>query len=214
MLIVIEGPDGSGKTMLVPKLKEKMERSNSDKKVSIYRFPSENFLGQAIRRHLKGELALAEMDKQIPADEDQLFFQCAMVTDRYVHALEIKDKLAAGETVILERWWQSGFAYGAAFGLDEEFLEKSQASLPQADVNILLDVEPDVARKRQPSGSDDEYEKKAWLRPKVRDNYLRLWTRRQHGGPGRWPILNANVTMEEVFMTAWGELVTTAQKSW
>lgn len=219
MLVAIDGPDGAGKSTLVARLKEKVERSSA-RVVSVYRFPSETLLGKTIRKILGGTLALMEKDSvtarwtgaEMIAEASPLILQCAMTTDRYAIADEIKAKIAAGEVVILDRWWQSGFAYGSAFGLSEKFLIDSQSALPEADANILLDVSPEVAISRRPVPTD-EYEKMEWLREKVRDNYMRLWNERRSIDPLRWRILNANAKAEEVFIMAWGLMVAIAQRA-
>lgn len=209
-LIVIEGIDSSGKATQVRMLAQAVDDRGS---VGIvYSFPRyATPVGQVILRHLKGYIAMMyehtidSSDHTIDgltvhrvAPEDALVFQCLMVADKMDAACEIENALLVGHTVICDRWWQSAYAFGAADGLDPSWLARVHNELPQATMNIFIDVPPEEALRRRPEARD-RYEKNRELQAKVRANYELLW---KDAGPD-YVKIDGLGTPEEVHARIW-----------
>jgi dTMP kinase len=192
MFIVIEGIDLIGKTTQHELLVEYLGRRG--RLVSSYSFPSRDSpTGEAIRDHLRGDVALTIQDDTLGlsnvSPHDALAFQCLQVVDKYAAAPEIARALSVGRTVVACRWWQSAYAYGCAAGLDEDWVWRTVGCLPRADVNILLDLDPTRVRRR-PGSSPDRLEADLTLQARVRAKYLHVWSR-SSGERGLWAVVDA-----------------------
>lgn len=180
-LIVIEGTDAAGKATQVKKLAERFDSLGST--TAVYSFPRyDTVVGKAILRHLKGEIELMEEEidaessrSHIPAPEDALAFQALCSVDKYDAAVDIEAHLGLGRVVICDRWWQSALCFGASDGLDEDWLHRIHTGLPQAWLNIFIDVPPEEALRRRPEARD-RYERDREKQKVVRANYEKLWT--------------------------------------
>lgn len=115
------------------------------------------------------------------APEDALVLQALFLADKMAASMEIMHAAGRGHTVILDRWWQSAFAYGVADGLDEKWLCAIHYTLPTVNMNIFIDVPPEEAFKRRPEARD-RYERDREKQKAVRTNYERLWA--ANAGPG------------------------------
>jgi dTMP kinase len=205
MLIVFEGGDAAGKNEMSSRLAAHVQH-NLGKPVLHMTFPRyKTPLGQAILRHLQQQIKVIAFDKEsfaiVPAPEDALVFQCMMVADKAHAASEIEDALDQGITVICDRYWQSAYAFGKSDGLDEEWLFQVHDMLPQADLNIFLDLDPKEAAKRRP-GFRDRYEEDRNAQDRVRENYQKLWRSMQAMSVTNlpsWPIVDASKTVQAVF---------------
>ena len=125
-LIVLEGPDGAGTTKHSKLLAERLSREGHD--VVLTAEPTDGPIGLQIRSMLKG-------DHLPDAATVQLLF-CA---DRADHvARVIAPALAAGKTVITDRYALSTIVYGAAQGLDRDWLQSINDAFPKPDVIFLL----------------------------------------------------------------------------
>ena len=89
-------------------------------------------------------------------------------------------------------------------GLSPELATRIQAgALPQADVNILIDISVEESFKRRPERRD-RYEVDADYMQKVRNGYLRLWGERgDRGGKyaadcDRWVVVDGIGALNEV----------------
>jgi thymidylate kinase len=81
--------------------------------------------------------------------------------------------LADGRAVVVDRYVASGVAYGAAQGLDRDWMVCVERGLPTADLTILLDTTPEVSLSRK-SASRDAYEARTDLLVRARHAYLDL----------------------------------------
>jgi len=93
-------------------------------------------------------------------------------------------ELARGTILLCDRYLASSIAYGEAQGLDAAWLTEIQKYLPQPDLTVLLDIEPQVSASRK-TADRDKYERDLALLGRVRTSYLR-----QAAAPG-WLRLDA-----------------------
>jgi dTMP kinase len=155
----------------------------------LFSFPryAELPVGPAIRRSLQQE---AQGDAN-------LVYQCLNIADKLDAAYAIRKHLSEGVHVVCDRWIPSSYCYGAADGLDTGWLERMHASLPQADLNILLDVAPEEALRRRPEARD-RYEKDRTKQEAVRANYEALWARNMYSSSAGWIVVDGALPVDEV----------------
>jgi dTMP kinase len=172
LLVVFEGLDQSGKQTQAERLRDRLVAAG--RTLRLLSFPSyETHLGAEIGRALKGE-------RDYAADTMQLLY----VANRFEWKPEIVRELAQGTVVVCDRYLASSIAYGEAFGLDGQWLTDIQRYLPQPDLTVLLDIDPQVSASRK-TADRDKYERDLALLGRVRESYLR-----QASGP-RWLRLDA-----------------------
>jgi dTMP kinase len=219
MFIVLEGCDAAGKNTQAERLRVRLERMGRE--VAAFSFPRyKTELGEAIRRHLHKEILVAEgvevgiradVAMQTRAPEDPLVFQSMMVTDKYDAAPDIEAALKRNAVVVCDRWWQSAYCYGAADGLAKEWLLRAHQRLPQADLNVWIDVSIEEAHRRRPKARD-RYEEDREKQATVRENYRALWGAVDdplNAPPrhGRWLHVNGEGSKEVVHEEIWQHIV-------
>ena len=172
LLVVFEGLDQSGKQTQAERLRDRLVAAG--RTVRLLSFPSyDTHIGGEIARALKGE-------RDYAADTMQLLY----VANRFEWKPEIEHELAKGTVVVCDRYLASSVAYGEAFGLDGHWLLEIQRYLPQPDLTVLLDIDPQVSATRK-TADRDKYERDLALLGRVRASYLR-----QAAAP-RWLHLDA-----------------------
>jgi len=193
MLVVIEGCDAAGKAVQSRILSNDLSTVH----ISFPRYSGP--VGDAIGKHLRGELEVVDrINGGKKSEYDALYLQALLSLDRYIEAADIKRILGDCKHIVCDRYWQSSFCYGAADGLDEKMLMDAHKSLPQADINILLDVSVAEAKRRRPKARD-RYEENAEKMEIVRANYLRLWATMKNFEPrNEWHIINGEDTVTSV----------------
>ncbi|KAK9494105.1 thymidylate kinase-domain-containing protein [Lipomyces doorenjongii] len=139
LLVVFEGLDRAGKTTQCQLLYEKLAKRLGAGRVRVQKVPDRSTqIGQAINAYLVSQTHL-------PDHAIHLLFSA----NRWELRESILSSLAAGQTVILDRYVPSGVAYSLAKGIPDMSLEWCIApdrGLPQPDVTIFLDVDPDNAK--------------------------------------------------------------------
>jgi len=163
LLIAFEGLDQSGKEtqarLLADRLRERGHRPR------IIAFPDDTTpIGQEIRRALAG-------GREYGPDVMQLLY----VANRYERKPDLERWLGDGEIILCDRYAASSVAYGAAQGLDPDWLGDIQRFLPVPALTLLLDIAPETAVARKASGRD-RYERDLALLARVRDSYHRQAT--------------------------------------
>lgn len=166
LFIAFEGIDGSGKSTQVKLLSDSFKKAGH--KVYSTFEPTDSPIGSVIRNIFKHRI---EADHRVIAG---LF-----VADRLDHLLNktngILKKLEDGYTVITDRYYFSSYAYhGTHMSLDWVIEANSlSADLLRPDLNIYIDISPDISMKRLNNGrsSIELYETIENLR-NVRDKYL------------------------------------------
>lgn len=158
--IVLEGPDGSGKTTQVERLAATLEAEGRE--VLRTQETTDGPVGQLIMTLLREHRALK------PAAMQLLFS-----ADRADHVEnDIKPALAAGKTVVCSRYRHSTIAYSRALGIDFEWLTRVNEPFPKADKTIVLlpplEVCAELIRQRKTA---DAYEKALDLQKRVHESY-------------------------------------------
>jgi dTMP kinase len=196
MLISIEGLDSSGKNTQAARLAKRLD-------AALFSFPRyDTPLGDAIKRILTESVGLLHLNSigTLTMDSaEPLVLQACMLADKYDAASSIRTILKT-RSVVCDRWIPSSYCYGKADGLDGARLERMHSSLPEADINIFLDVSPEEALRRRPEARD-RYERDREKQVAVRANYKELWRRNVPdtvGGRMKWVEVNGEGTVEEV----------------
>ncbi len=164
-LIVFEGIDGSGKTTQSKALHAQLLDLGIGSR--WFREPGDSPAGRRIR-----ELAMTE-ELLSPEAELALF-----VSDRRENVSQnLLPGIAAGQIIILDRYYFSSACYQAARGLDMgSILSLHSRFAPQPDLAIYIDVEVEAALARISKGRNSRairFEIGDYL-AKVRANYLCL----------------------------------------
>ncbi len=156
MFIVFEGIDGSGKSSVIARLKESLEKAG--RKVKVTAEPTDGAIGKYISR----------TDGLNPEAEALLF-----TADRSMHTEQVKGWMDEGYTVICDRYFGSTLAYQSAAGMDMEWLKSINSKvIIRPDITILMDIDPEISLKRvSERGEMSRFEKLDYLR-KVRQAYL------------------------------------------
>lgn len=134
LVIAIEGLDGAGKTTVAHKLLEALQRCGYD---STYTY-------EPYYSYIREIFEYSTM-KLTPIVEALL-----MIADRYAHYEEvIKREVELGRIVILDRYKYSTLAYQGAAGVPVEWLQELQKYLPNPDLSIYLDIDPEEGLRRK-----------------------------------------------------------------
>lgn len=188
--ITLEGGDGSGKTTQTNLLAEWL--TGKGRTIVRTREPGGSEVGQLIRDivlHHRGDIA--------PRAEALLY-----AADRAHHvSTVVRPALARGEIVLQDRYLDSSVAYqGAGRVLDatqirDLSLWAAEDALP--DLTILLDLDPDAARKRLDS-ADKPFDRleaeKGEFHRRVREAFLALAAEE----PERFLVLDAAEAPERI----------------
>ena len=187
MLIVIEGLDGAGKSTQVRLMREYL--ASVCPNLEYIHFPRYDapVYGGLLGKFLRG--GFGSIESVHPQLVALLFAE-----DRHGAAPAIKDVLAAGGTVLLDRYVYSNIAYQCAKMPDAEGAEELREwilntefgnfDLPRPDLNIFLDVpigfvEESLSRSRGGAdrgylhGARDIHEQDLEFQKRVRAMYLR-----------------------------------------
>jgi dTMP kinase len=122
--IVLEGIDGSGKTVQSQLLAQNLK--NMGKKVFLTKNPTDGEIGNFIRRVLLGKI-------QIPL----VSFQYLFSADRQAQQFEVIEHLKKGEIVISDRYYWSSVAYGMA---DKEDVDYENAAMIEVIAQSVLSM--------------------------------------------------------------------------
>lgn len=186
MLIAFEGAEGSGKSTQAALLAERLD-------AVLTREPGATEIGRAVRALLL-DPATSDLDHRAEA--------LLMAADRAQHVAEvIAPALAAGRTVVTDRYLYSSLAYqGFGRGLDIDAVRalSSFAGAPEADVVVLVDVAPEV-RARRLDRPLDRFEADSELHERVHEGFHRLAA----ADPDRWLIVDGTGAIDLVAARVW-----------
>ena len=140
-MIVIEGLDGAGTTTQVKRVVEHLNAQG--KRAHATREPSDGPVGRLIREMLVGQHAIEGQSLS------QGTFGLLFAADRLDHLQrEVEPQLAAGATVVSDRYYHSSLAYQGT-GADRDWITTLNARARKPDLTIFLQVRPEVAAKRR-----------------------------------------------------------------
>ncbi|OTG73228.1 dTMP kinase [Acinetobacter sp. ANC 4169] len=194
MFISFEGTEGVGKTTLIGKVHEYFVQQGQD--VVLTREPGGTPMAEQIR-----SLLLSVNHEESMANDTELLL---MYAARAQHLQQvIVPALAAGKTVLCDRFTDASFAYQCAGrGLSKEKLQLLNANFVSHMPNITfwLDAptELGMARARERGALDRFEQEKAAFFEKVRSGYQELWEQQAE----RIKRLDATQNPEQVFRQA------------
>jgi dTMP kinase len=193
--IVLEGPDGAGKSVQAPRLVAHLRQRGFD--VTLTREPGGTPLGEQIRGVLldPGPVARGPV-------ADALLFNAArsqLVTE------VIRPALERGSIVVSDRYATSTMAYqGYGSGVDREVLagiERLVTGGLAPDLVVLIDVPAAVGLARRQAGStsertrfEDAERHDSAFHERVRKGYLEMAA----AEPGRWVTVTGDASVEDV----------------
>jgi dTMP kinase len=153
LFLCLEGVDGSGKSTQIRRLADHLRGLGW--RVRVEKEPTDGPHGRRVRESARtGRLDPREELREILADRRQ-------------HVEEvIRPALAAGEVVILDRYFWSSMAYqGATLGDPESILAANLAFAPVPDLTLFLDVPVATSQARINSrdGSPNHFERSEFL---------------------------------------------------
>lgn len=191
MLITLEGPDGSGKTTQARLLARWLQEQGYP--VTLLREPGGTAIGERIREVLH-DPAHTGMSPWTEA-----FLYCAARAQLVAEV--IRPALAAGQTVLCDRYADSTLAYqGYGRGLDLEalrlVLHLATGGLTP-DLTFCLDILPEegLARRQRGGGEWNRLDQETVeFHRRVRAGYLELAGRE----PRRWIVVDAARPVESV----------------
>jgi dTMP kinase len=179
LLLVLDGPDGGGKSMQTGRLAEWLRKLGND--VVTCRDPGGTALGERLRAIL-----LERADVKISLRSEMLLY---MASRAQLVEEVIAPTLAAGGIVVSDRYLLANIVYqGSAGGLLEEEIAlvgmvATGGVLP--DLTIVLDIAPDVATARVGLARDRIEDRPLFYRERVRAGYLAA--ARDESEPGATP---------------------------
>ena len=163
--LVIDGPDGTGKTTQAVHIAEFLRARGED--VVTLREPGATPAGEAIRD------LLLDPDTDVTPLTEMLLYQAARAQ---VVETVIRPALAKGQTVVLDRYWYSTAAYQAhGLGLDPVSVRHVSAVATggvEPDHVFFLDVDPEVGLARLDGGRDRIEGRPLDYHRRVRDGFL------------------------------------------
>jgi dTMP kinase len=190
MFITLEGPEGSGKTSHIPYLVEYLREKGHT--VFSTREPGGTSIGEQIREVIH-DLKNVEMHPRA----ETLLYQAARAQ---IVEQVIKPRLADGEVVISDRYYDSTIAYqgyGHQQDLDQvRALVKYATGGLEPDLTVLLDVDVEEGLRRKKKDNE-------WNRL---DAYTVEFHQRVYAGylemvkaePKRWSVVDAGQKWDEV----------------
>jgi dTMP kinase len=195
LFVVLEGPDGAGKSVQARTLAERLR--DRGLAVTYSREPGGTELGEQVRHMVNDPGPTLRGPKA-----DVLLYSAA----RAQHVDEvIRPALQAGHVVVCDRYATSTMAYqGYGSGMDRDLLARIGEWVTgglQPDLVVLLDVSPQTGLDRRAAGSADELTR--WedesrfdlaFHTRVREGYLEMAA----ADPDRWVVVDGSARVEAV----------------
>jgi dTMP kinase len=197
--MVLEGPEGSGKSSLMAPLAQRMRRAGIDP--VVVREPGGTHAAELARK--------AVLDPGHPIGPvSELFFYLAARAD-LVHSV-IRPALESGRVVLSDRFVLSTEAYQmAGRGIPPEVVRPANRAAAEGlvpDLTLILDLPPEMGRARQIAGGkrlDRLDGESAEFHRRVADFYLAV-----RGDTVRH--LDASLPPDRLLQAAWQEVLATA----
>jgi thymidylate kinase len=209
MIIAVEGIDASGKNTQTKLLADRLHGE-------VIAFPDyTTTAGDAILGNLKGEWSarisigmepqcldeqnrLSKVREQAESQLNAMVLQSLMTINRIELMPRVGELRMRNKHVVFDRYYGSALVYGGLDGLEEEWIARIQAPLPEPDAWVLIDIPPEESVRRRPERRD-RYEKQPGLMGRVRQSYLSLFKRQG----AHWHVVDGLGTVEEVHERVW-----------
>ena len=166
--IVLDGPDGCGKTTQTKLLAQWLERQGVE--VATFRDPGATAIGEKIRRILLNPEHIA-----MSTATEVLLYMAARVQ---LWQEKIAPTLEKNKCVVLDRWLSSTCAYqgcAGGFGMDKAIkIATDSLERPWPDLTIILDVDLETGANRLSDQPDRMEAKPHQYHQKVREGFLKL----------------------------------------
>lgn len=193
--IVFEGIDGSGKSTQVRILTEKLRQERIECYATME--PTDSPIGSLIHQIMTGRVS-----------SDPKVIAALFVADRLDHLLNdvngICKKIEEGTTVLMDRYCFSSYAYQSVDVPMDWVIGANRlgSDILRPDVNLFLDVDPELALERISRNRFDRelFEERSRL-VRVREKYIEAFERMK--GEERVVILNGSKSREEVSADVW-----------
>ena len=171
LLLALEGIDGAGTTTQMERLKNALTGRGYE--VHLTREPSDNIIGQIIRKALTA--SLKDTNNQIVTLNDPTV-ALLFAADRLHHiSSEIEPALKEGKIVITDRYYGSSLVYqGALCGVDWVKEINSRAIKPDLTLYFSLPVAIANSRRKKRGMPKERFEEEALL-AEVASRYERLY---------------------------------------
>jgi dTMP kinase len=191
VFIAVEGGDGAGKSTQATRLAASLESRGYT--VLRTREPGGTPIGEKLR-----SLVLDHGNGEIDAHTEALIFAAS----RAAHASQvIRPALSRGDIVLTDRYIDSSVAYqGAGRNLGQDAVQSLNewaTSGLQPHLTVLLDVDPQLGRRRRTAGqaAEDRLESEAdEFHTRIRDAFLELAAAR----PASYLVLPAQLPVDEL----------------
>lgn len=189
-VVAIEGQDGSGKTTLIERLKQKLPKD----KFVFLKEPGSTKAGEEIRQVI--------LNNNLNSQSEVLLFYSARVENIVQNILKAKSE---GKNVILDRFELSTYAY-QVYGNEQkslkkllDFLSESTGSFEIVDKYYFLNLDVKEAERRKSQRQEDGGEENRFDKKKrdfftrVQKGYLEEIKKYNH------KIIDAEKSVDEVF---------------
>lgn len=193
LFVVIEGPEGAGKSTQIARLARRMQEHGRDPLLT--REPGGTLAGDAIRT------VLLDPVQQISPLAEFLLYSASRAQ---LVETTIAPALRSGRDVVCDRFTSASVAYqGYGRGLDLELIEDLNRRVTgglRPDLTVLLDIEPAAGLSRAASRSSHDRLEAAGLEfhQRVREGFLI-----QARDRADWLIIAADRAEEEVAEQLW-----------
>ena len=166
--IVIDGPDGCGKSTQTELLAEWLKEQ--DVAVESFRDPGDTAIGERIRQVL--------LNPEHTAMSTRTELLLYMAARAQLWAEKIAPALQQNKCIILDRWFSSTCAYqgcAGGFGIDRVIKIAADAlERPWPDLTVILDVDLETSAKRLSDQPDRMEQKGDGYHKRVREGFLKL----------------------------------------
>lgn len=194
--IVLEGPEGSGKSTQIACLARRLEAANH--RVRMVREPGGTVIGEEIRKVLLD----AKNHHMTVGTELLLYMACRA---QLVHEV-IRPALDAGLVVLADRFLTSTIVYqGIAGGMGAEEVKRLYRAAcgdVEPDLVIVLDLPAEAGLARVQRTFDRMEQKPVEFHRRVREGYLAV----ARAEPERHVVVDASRPIDEVGESLWREV--------
>ena len=130
MFIVVEGPDGVGKTTFVRKLSKRLKSA-----------------GYRVRKTQEPFLPIKKVLEILPDMDAEEMYRLFLI-DRVAHVNRVINRYSGDGILISDRYWQSTWVYQGLMGVDGDRILRDNMVFPQPDLLIVLTADPETLRRR------------------------------------------------------------------